>query len=312
MGGQDVLDITLLGTGGVMPLPDRSLTALLVKWNGHALLIDCGEGTQSAIWRAGRHTSGIDTILLTHYHADHIYGLPGLLSTMNHRGRTEPLTICGPWGLEATIGGLLKLMGRLNFPVKLLTLTCGRENQLEIQGLRITSIPLDHATPCLGYRLDLPRGRRFLPEKAQELGIPMELWSKLQKGEAAGGFRPEDVMGPLRRGLKVLYATDTRPVPSLVRLGLNADLMVLEGMFGQPEKAERARSSGHMTMQQAAQIAKAAGAARLWLTHFSPATPHPQEFAPDIEAIFPGVRIENEFCRELLTFPAEAANEGET
>lgn len=307
-----MLDITLLGTGGVMPLADRGLTALYVKWEGHALLIDCGEGTQMAIRRAGLRTSQIAAILLTHYHADHIYGLPGLLRTMGHLGRTEPLTVYGPWGLDATIGGMLSLMGKLPFPVKLKTLGSGVLNRFDCQGLHITSIPLDHGTPCLGYRMELPRGRRFLPEKAQELGIPRELWSRLQNGESVGGFAPDAVMGPHRKGLKVLYATDTRPVPSLVRLGKEADLMVLEGMFGQTEKEERAFVSCHMTMQQAAQIAKEAGAARLWLTHYSPATPHPEEFTQAVQDIFPEAVISTDGYRETIRFPKEATEEGET
>lgn len=294
------MDVTLLGTGGVMPLPDRALTALYVHWGSQALLVDCGEGTQTAIRRCGLRMKPIGTILLTHFHADHVSGLPGLLLTMGNEGRREPVTICGPQGLEKTVGALLSIVTDLPFALEWKPLE--GETVVSLEGLEITAFPLHHGVPCLGYRLDMPRPGKFDRQKAMERGVPLALWSRLQKGESQGGFTPEDVLGPARKGLRLLYATDTRPVPALSRWGEGADLMILEGMFGAEEKACRARESCHMTMREAAELACQAQAKALWLTHYSPATPHPEEYAPMVEAIFPLVRIARDGQNQTLRF----------
>lgn len=295
------MDIVLLGTGGVMPLPERQLTALYVRWDSRALLIDCGEGTQVAIRRSGLRFKPISAIFLTHFHADHISGLPGLLLTMGNEGRTEEVTIYGPCGLEKTVGALLSIVAELPFSVRLVTLEGQRDIPLE--DLVVTSFPVMHGVPCLGYRLDLPRPGKFDPQAAEANGVPVALWSRLQKGERVDGFSPEQVLGPKRKGLRLLYATDTRPVSALTQLGQNADLMILEGMFGDPDKQRRARESCHMTMQEAAAVAREAGASSLWLTHYSPATPHPEEYAPLVEGIFPGCVIPQDGQRTTLRFP---------
>lgn len=295
------MDVTLLGTGGVMPLPDRALTALYVRWGADALLLDCGEGTQVAIRRQGLRFKPIATILLTHFHADHVSGLPGLLLTMGNEGRREPVTILGPAGLEETVGALLAIVGELPFSLRLCTLEGGQT--LSLEGLNVTAIALRHKVPCLGYRLDMPRPGRFDPRAAVERGVPVTLWSRLQKGESLEGFTPADVLGPPRRGLRLLYATDTRPVPELARMGQEADLMILEGMFGDPEKQSRAAESCHMTMTEAAAIAAQARANALWLTHYSPANPHPEEYEPLVREIFPGTLAARDGQRIQLRFP---------
>lgn len=300
-----MLDITLLGTGGVMPLPDRALTAAYIRHEAAALLIDCGEGTQTALRHWGLRFKTIDAILLTHYHADHVSGLPGLLLTMGNEGRRDSVTLYGPPGLKKIVSALTVFLTDLPFPLVLRELEGGAPVQFSQCGLDITALPLKHSVPCLGYRMDLPRAGKFDPRAAQERGVPVRLWSRLQKGERIDGFSPEDVLGPPRRGLRVLYATDTRPVPELTRYGESADLLILEGMFGDPDKQGRALESCHMTMAEAAAIAASARAERLWLTHFSPATPHPEEYREAIEALFPGTVIAPEGLRQVLRF-AEA------
>lgn len=295
------MDITLLGTGGVMPLPDRGLTALYLRWEGRALLIDCGEGTQVAIRRQGLRFKPIAAILLTHYHADHISGLPGLLLTMGNEGRRETVTIYGPAGLEETVGALLAIVPELPFPLQLVTLT--EQAEFSLETLTVTAFPLNHGVPCLGYRLELPRPGKFDPARAVERGVPVALWSRLQQGESLGGYTPADVLGPPRESLRVLYATDTRPVNAIARLGEKADLMILEGMFGDPEKQRRAKESCHMTMAEAAGLAARAQAKALWLTHFSPATPHPEEFASLVTDIFPGTVLPVDGQSLPLRFP---------
>lgn len=297
-----MLDITLLGTGGVMPLPDRALTAAYIRHGASALLIDCGEGTQMSIRHWGLRFKPIDAILLTHYHTDHISGLPGLLLTMGNEGRQDSVTIYGPPGLETVMEAVLTLAAELPFPLIFQELASGAASCFSQSGLVITAFPLKHSIPCLGYLLELHRPGKFDPRAAVERGIPVSLWSQLQRGESVDGFHPEDVLGPPRKGLRLLYATDTRPVAALSRYGENADLLILEGMFGDPEKLDRAKKSCHMTMAEAANIAARAHAGALWLTHFSPATPHPEEYLETVGTIFPNTVISPAGMRETLHF----------
>ena len=286
-----MIDVCLLGTGGMMPLPDRALTSLYVRCNGRAVLIDCGEGTQVAIRRASLRFKPIETILITHFHADHISGLPGLLLTLGNEGRTEPLHMYGPMGLERVVNCLRIIVGELPFEIVFHELKTGEEVNFSCCGLEGVAFPLDHGMPCFGYRLELKRAGRFDPVRAQERGVPVVLWSRLQKGETLEGYTPEDVLGESRAGLKLLYATDSRPVSRMADLAENVDLLILEGMFGQVEKLERAKEARHMLMQEAAQIAREARAKQLWLTHFSPANPEPELFLEEIQEIFPATCI---------------------
>lgn len=296
-----MIDVCLLGTGGMMPLPGRFLTSLYVRTNGEALLIDCGEGTQTAIRNAGMRFKCIKALLITHYHADHISGLPGLLLTLGNEARTEPLRIYGPPGLRRVVNSLRVIVPEIPYDIELYELD-EAEAEFECAGLKVTSYPADHGMPCLSYMLKLDRAGKFEPARAKALGIPVELWSRLQRGEFAGGYSPSDVLGPARNGLKILYSTDTRPLEANIRLGADADLMVLEGMFGEPEKDERAVVTHHSTMQDACKTAKAAGAKRLWLTHYSPATPHPEEFAEITNELYPGTVISTDGQMITLRF----------
>lgn len=286
-----MIDVTLLGTGGMYPLPGRNLTSLYVRFEGRAVLIDCGEGTQIAIRAAGLRFKPIEAILITHFHADHISGLPGLLLTMGNEGRTEKLTMYGPEGLEKTANALRVIVPELPFEIEFREFTKQECVHFGCGGLEVDVFPVDHGIPCLGYRLALNRPGKFDPKAAKAKGIPVQLWGRLQKGETVDGFRPEDVLGAPRKGISILYATDTRPVPAIEQYGKDADLLILEGMFGEHEKQERAEVSHHMMMQEAAQIACRTGAQTLWLTHYSPATPNPEEFAEELQTIFPNTVV---------------------
>ena len=281
-----MLDVTLLGTGGMYPLPGRALTSLYLRYDGRAILIDCGEGTQIQIRKAGLRFKPIEAIFITHFHADHMAGLPGLLLTLGNEGRTEPLTMYGPKGLEETVNGLRAIFPELPFELQFREFGMEADSRVSVIGLDVDVFPADHGIDCLGYCMNLNRPGKFDAKAAREKGIPQTLWGRLQKGESVDGFTPEDVLGPARKGIRVLYCTDTRPVQGIVTYGSNADLMILEGMFGDREKQARAEASHHMMMQEAARLAAEANAKQLWLTHYSPATPEPEQFAEELKAIF--------------------------
>lgn len=297
-----MIDVCLLGTGGMTPLPERYLTALYVKQRGHAVLIDCGECTQVALRAAGVRFKPVDAILITHYHADHISGLPGFLLTLGNEGREEPLGLYGPPGLKRVVDALRIIAPELPYPVELHELP-PTGGCFELWGMEIAAFPLEHGgMPCFGYRADLPRSRRFDPQRARAMQIPVALWNRLQKGEDAGGFRALDVLGPARRGLRLLYATDTRPVPAIAAYGKKADLLVLEGMFGDPEKQQRAADTHHMMMKEAAELACQAQAQALWLTHFSPATREPEQYQEEMQAVFSSARTGTDGMSMTLRF----------
>lgn len=295
-----MMDVCLLGTGGMMPLPERYLTSLYVRTDGKALLIDCGEGTQSAIRAAGLRFKPIDTILLTHFHADHVSGLPGLLLTLGNEDRVEPLDIYGPVGLHRVINAMRAIVPELPFDIVCHELET--ETEFTASGLTVTAFEADHGMPCFSYALRLDRPGKFDVEKAKARGVPMKLWGKLQNGQSLEGFVPEDVLGPARKGLKLVYSTDTLPLTAVTVHGYEADLLILEGMFGGTEKDERARFTHHSTMNQAAATARDARAAQLWLTHFSPANPHPEEYLEELTAIFPNTVIPEDGRSVTLRF----------
>lgn len=303
-----MLDVCLLGTSGMMPLPGRYLTALLTRFNGSSLLIDCGEGTQMAIRQKGWSFHPIDVICFTHFHGDHISGLPGLLLSMGNADRKEEVTLIGPKGLEKVVKALRVIAPELPFPLRFIELT-HKEEVIEINGYRIEAFRVQHNVICYGYNIEIRRAGRFYVEKAMENKVPKEIWSRLQKGEkvAVDGeiFTPDMVLGPPRKGIKVTYCTDTRPIPIISKRAHEADLFISEGMYGEKEKAEKAVEYKHMTFYDAARLAKEAEVKELWLTHYSPSLTRPEEYMNEVRAIFPaayagkdGKTIELEFNKD--------------
>ncbi len=285
-----MLDLCLLGTGGMMPLPKRWLTALLTRYNGSSLLIDCGEGTQIAIKEKGWTFKPIDTICFTHYHADHISGLPGLLLTMGNAERTEPLTLIGPKGLEKVVNSLRIIAPELPFPIKFIEIT-EQTAVIENKGYIIEAFKVNHNVVCYGYNIIIKRAGKFDVEKAVKLNIPKECWNQLQKGEKVmydnNEYLPEMVMGPERKGIKVTYCTDSRPTPLIEKSAKDADLFICEGMYGEKGKESKAKEYKHMTFYEAANLAKNACVKEMWLTHFSPSLIRPEDYMKDVRKIFP-------------------------
>ncbi len=303
-----MLDVCLAGTGGMMPLPYRFLTSLMLRYEGSQLLIDCGEATQIALRKRGWSFKPIDYICITHYHADHISGLVGLLLSMGNSERTEPLTMIGPRGLEKVVGCLRVVAPELPFEIRFIELT---ENFQTIQAgdYLIRAFRVQHAITTYGYSIEIPRAGKFNAEAAKALGLPVQLWNPLQKGSTVEyegeTYFPEMVMGPPRRGIKLTYCTDTRPTPSIIEGAKDADLFICEGMYGEPGSEERAAEHKHMNFAEAAKLARAAEVKELWLTHFSPALNHPEEFIETARSIFPETRVGTDGLSCSLNFQEE-------
>src|SRR6266851_5657421 len=298
-----VLDVALVGTGGMMALPNRWLSSVLLRYQGRLILFDCGEGTQISLRALGWGLKDIDLILISHVHGDHVTGLPGLLLTLGNSERTEIVEIAGPAGFSAVVERLLVVAPHLPFEVRYRELAGG--DCFELAGLTVTCAEAEHHVPCLAYRIDVPRGRRFLPERALALGVPVERWSRLQRGEDAGGISAESVLGPPRRGLSVGLVTDTRPTPGLVQLVSGVDLLVGEGMYGSDEDQPRALERKHMTFREVAGLAASAGAKQLVLTHFSPSVVEPDSYVGNAREVFAETIVGRDHLTLSLRFAEE-------
>ena len=288
-----MIDVCLLGTGGMMPLPYRYLTSLYLRYNGSSMMIDCGEGTQMALRKAGYSPNPID-IIFTHYHGDHISGLPGLLLSMGNAERKEPLTLIGPRGLERVVNALRVIAPELPFELIFQEYT-GNSADFEINGYQIHAFRVNHNVPCFGYSVSVRRLGLFDPEKAKKNQVPLKFWNRLQHGETIeeddAVYTQDMVMGPERKGLKLTYATDTRPTALITENAKDSDLLILEGMYGDMEKLPRVKEHKHMMMQEAARIAEEAQPKELWLTHYSPAVMHPENYEKELKEIFPAIVI---------------------
>ncbi|AKB52200.1 Ribonuclease Z [Methanosarcina barkeri str. Wiesmoor] len=268
-----MLRITFLGTGGSLPTRNRNPSAVMVNREGELILFDCGEGTQQQMMRAKTGMMNLSSIFVSHFHADHFLGIPGLIQTMSFMGRKEPLLIYGPEGTRE-FTELFKALGyfNLNYEVQGIQLKPG--DVVERKEYVIRALKTEHSISSLGYALiENPRPGRFNREKAIELGIPPgPLFSKLQKGktvEVNGKLvKPEDVMGALRPGRTVVYSGDTRPCEPILKASRDADVLIHDGSFAD-EMADWAEESKHSTAGEVAALAKEAGVRRLILTHIS-------------------------------------------
>jgi ribonuclease Z len=290
------LSVLFLGTAGSMPTVQRAPASLLIRRGGDRLLIDCGEGTQRQLLRSVG-LPDVEHVFLTHFHADHFLGLPGMMKTFALRGRTAPLTIHGPRGLQALMTDLRRIYGKLTYEVRLRELA--PSEAVELDGYRVGAYAVAHRTEALGYALvEDDRPGRFDPERARELGVePGPQFGLLQRGspvEAPGRtVQPGDVMGDPRPGRKLVFTGDTEPCDTTVVVAAGAELLVHESTFAE-EEADRARQTGHSTARQAAEIARAADVSLLALTHLSS-----RYFAPVIEkearAVFDPVVVPRDF-----------------
>ena len=298
-----MLEVALLGTGGMLPLPNRWLASALIRNGAHLVLFDCGEGTQISLRALGWGIKAIDVILISHVHGDHVIGLPGLLLTLANSGRTEAVTLVGPPGFAAVVEGLRVVAPQLPFQVRVRELQSGE--CVELEELRVTCVAAQHHVPCLAYRLDLPRAPRFLPEKARALGVPVPQWRVLQRGQTVNGVQPEEVLGPPRRGIAVGLVTDTRPIDPIAELVRGVDLLVCEGMFGSDDDQQRAIERTHMTFREAATLARNARVGTLVLSHFSPSLLEPEAFLTNATEVFKNTMVGRDHLTFSLRFPAD-------
>ena len=300
-----MLEVALLGTGGMMPLPHRWLTSLMARYNGSNILIDCGEGTQIALKEQGWSPKPIDVICFTHFHADHISGLPGMLLTMGNADRTEPVVLIGPKGLTKVVPALRSVAPDLPFDLSLIEIQ-GNFQSFDFDGYSIEAFRVNHNVICYGYNIVVNRQPKFDPDRAKELNIPLKFWNPLQKGntceEDGKVYTPDMVLGGGRKGLKVTYCTDSRPTDFIVENAKNADLFICEGMYGEADKIEKAKEHKHMTFKEAATMAKDADVKELWLTHYSPSLNRPKDFAKEATDVFKNTVISKDGQTKDLLF----------
>lgn len=311
-----MIDISLLGCGGGMPMPNRNLSSIFINYKGRKILVDCGEGTQVAIRRMGLGFKAIDLILITHCHGDHIVGLPGLLSTIGNSGREHPLTIIGPTGITSVVNGLRVIAPYLPYELKII------ENPSELyfnikknlidfdisdkSDLILRTIELEHSSPCLGYSFYFKRKRKFDIDKATKNNVPKILWNKLQKEDEViyDGFKYDYkmVLGEERKGIKISFITDTRPISSISNFIKSSDLFICEGTYGDDKDIEKAIKNKHMTFREAAGLAKDGDVREMLLTHFSPAMLNPYEYLQNASEVFSDVIIGEDEITKTLKF----------
>jgi ribonuclease Z len=294
------LDVLFLGTAGSSPSPRRGLPATLVRRGGDRLLFDCGEGTQRQLMQSVGLVE-LEELFVTHFHADHVLGLPGMLKTFALRQRERDLVVYGPRGLGRVFELLAPVIGRLTFRVELNELE--PNDELERDDYRIAAFGVDHGGPGLGYALvENPRPGQFDPERARELGVrPGPDFGRLQQGEEVSGVSPGQVMGEARRGRRVVLTGDTAPCDMTRLVAWEADLLVHEATF-MDEDVERAAETHHSTARQAAELAAAAGVRMLALTHISPRYSGGQ-VRDEARAAFENVIVPRDFDTVEIPFP---------
>lgn len=304
-----MIDLTLLGCGGSMPTPDRYLSSLIINYRGRKILIDCGEGTQVSMKISNAGFKTIDYICITHIHGDHIIGLPGILATMGNSGRDELLHIIGPEGITEAVNAARVIVKELPYEIKIIENPKDKiyiDNKYINNDITISTLEVEHSTPCLAYSFYFKRKAKFDIEKAIQNNVPRQLWNKLQHGEDIvlnGNVYTKDmVMGQARKGIKLSMVTDTRPSKHIEDFIINSDLFICEGMYGSDEDINKAIRNKHMTFRESATLAKNSNVSKLVLTHFSPIMKDPKFYEENATNIFENTLIGYDRMNLTLNF----------
>ena len=287
-----MIDLVLLGCGGNVPMPNRNLSSLFINYRGHKVLIYCGEGTQVSMRMKNCGFKDIDLILITHLHGDHIIGLIGLLSTIGNSGKSDNLTIVGPRGITEAINAIRVLVEYLPYKINIIEdpkETFSIENDI-LKDLEISALELEHSTECLGYSLYFNRTPKFNVQKALINNVPKELWNRLQNSNEIfynnRTYTSDMVLGDDRKGIKISFVTDTRPLFTIPDFIKDSDLFVCEAMYGDDMDISKAMKNKHMTFTEAANLARLGQVKKLLLTHFSPSLENPHEYLGNATRIF--------------------------
>lgn len=287
-----MIDLILLGCGGNMPMPNRFLSSLFINYKGRKILFDCGEGTQVSMRMKNCGFKNVDLIFISHLHGDHIVGLLGLLSTIGNSSRTEDLTIVGPYGIKDAMKAIRLLIDYLPYKINIIENPQGSFSLVNdhLKDIEINATKLDHSTECLGYSLYIKRTPKFNIEKAMLNNVPKLLWQKLQCGNSmvfeGREYFPDMVLGDDRKGIKISYITDTRPVFSIPEFIAGSNVFICEAMYGDDMDISKAVKNKHMTFREAANLARLGNVDTLLLTHFSPSLENPNEYLENATSVF--------------------------
>ena len=303
-----MVNLTLLGCGGNVPLPNRFLSSIFMNFNGRKILVDCGEGTQVSMKMKGCGFKDIDLICITHTHGDHIIGLIGLLSTMGNSERKKPVTIIGPVGIKEAMDAIQVLI-TLPYKLNIIENPEGIFSLVDpiLSDLSIETIELEHSTECIGYNFYFARHPKFNVEKAKQNNVPRKYWNMLQKGMTIMdddiNYTPDMVLGDDRKGIKISMVTDTRPLDTIPAFIKDADLFICEAMYGDEMDISKAIKNKHMLFREAASLAVRGNAKQLLLTHFSPSIEDPNVFENNAKSVFENTIIGYDRFSTQIKYP---------
>lgn len=303
-----MVNLLMLGTGGNVPSYNRFCSCLFINYKGKKILIDCGEGTQIAMKRYGCGFKDVDLLLITHLHGDHINGMLGLLATMGNSEKRNPLTIVGPRGIKNAIRAMMLLWEGLPFSLRVIENPAGSFSLIDdvFKEIEISTLEVSHSTECLAYSLYFRRNRLFDIEKAKSNDVPKKLWKGLQSGRTYyiddRSYVPDMVLGRERRGIKLSYVTDTRPVESIPDFIYGSDLFICEGTYGDDMDIAKAVKNKHMTFREAAGLAKSGKVDKLLITHFSPSLEEPKDYMANATSVFKNTVIAHDGIRQDLSY----------
>lgn len=303
-----MVNLLMLGTGGNVPSYNRFCSCLFINYKGKKILIDCGEGSQIAMKRYGCGFKNIDLILITHLHGDHINGMLGLLATMGNSEKRNPLTIVGPVGIKNAIKAMMVLWEGLPFDLQVVENPGGTFSLIDdvLREVEISILELKHSTECLAYSLYFKRNRVFEVDKARANDVPQKLWKGLQSGRTYyiedEVYTPDIVLGCERKGIRLSYVTDTRPINTIPEFIKGSDIFICEGTYGDDMDISKAVKNKHMTFREAASLAKEGRVDKLMITHFSPSIDEPRDYIDNAKSVFKNTVIAYDGIRVDLSY----------